>query len=134
MAGLLRRTLICLLCLSLLPTNVPARADTLQNDAHAIVFGIVAVSAAIVGVALYFALHHSASIKGSVASGPNGLEIRNEGDQLTYQLAGLTSAAKSGDVVRVKGKKKSAKGSAGPTFEIKTLARDYGACSAATKP
>ena len=129
-----RRALICLLCLSLLPANIPARADSLKSAAEEALIGIIAVGAAIVVVAVYFAKHRSASIQGCVAASPNGLEIKDEGDQRSYQLGGLTSDLKIGDNVRVKGKKESAKRSASPTFEINKLVKDYGACPANANP
>ncbi len=127
--AIFRKTLICLFCFSLLPVNVPAKADKLTTDVNLIVIGIVAVGAAI-GVGIFFAFHHASSIKGCAASGQNGLEITNNGDHLTYLLAGITDGVKPGDIVKVKGKKKSAKGSAAPTFVVHSFSKDYGACSA----
>ena len=131
--AIFRRTLICLLCLSLLPLNVPAKADKFTTDVNLAVVGIIAVGAAI-GVGVYFAFHHASSIRGCAATGPNGLEIANGGDHLTYLLAGITDGVKPGDVVKVKGKKKSAKGSASRTFVVHSFSRDYGPCSVDAKP
>src|SRR6266496_1527205 len=124
-----RRILVFLVCACLLPMNIRAKADSLQNAATAIIVGVAAVGAAI-GIGIYYALHHGNSIKGCVVSGPSGLELQNEGDQQTFQLSGITSDVKPGDRMRVSGKKvKRAKGSSGnPTFLVDKPGKDYGAC------
>lgn len=129
---LFRRALVCVLCLSLLPTNIPARASSsLQTDVNGIVGGAIAISAAIVVVAVVLVVHHKpATVKGCVASGRNGLELTDGSDKLTYELAGATSDLKPGEVVKVKGKKKHGKGGAPSTFTVKELSKDYGACPA----
>jgi hypothetical protein len=68
-----------------------------------------------------------------VVTGPNGLELQNEGDQRTFLLQGITADVKSGNRVSVKGKKaKNAKGGSGkPTFLVEKLAKDFGACRVA---
>jgi hypothetical protein len=127
---LLRCAVICAICFQLLTPDPPARADNLSTDAHEIIAGAVAIGIAL-GVGIFFAFHHGSSIKGCAAGGPGGLEIRNEGDQVDYLLSGDTSQVKAGDRVRVKGKKKSAKGSSAPaTFIVNSFAKDYGACPA----
>lgn len=125
---ILRRALVLVLCFFLLSTNTPARADSLQRAADALVIGVVAAAAAIVVVVVILVHHRSTSVKGCVASGSSGLELRNDGDQLTYQLVGLTADVKPGDVVKVKGKKKSGKGGAAPKFEVRQFGQDFGAC------
>jgi hypothetical protein len=126
-----RRVLVLLLCLLILP-NTPARAtDTLSHDVHGIEAGVIAISAAIVVVVVVLVVHYKpSSIKGCVASGPNGLELTNSSDKVVYQLGGATTDIKPGDLVKVKRKKKSAKGSTPPTFSVKELGKDYGACPA----
>lgn len=124
------RALALLLCFLLLSTTTPAHADTLQHDANLLIGGIIAVGAAIV-VAVILVVHYKpASVKGCVASGPNGLQLTNSGDKLVYELTGATSDIKSGDVVKVKGKKKLGKGTNPGTFTVKELSKDYGACPA----
>jgi hypothetical protein len=133
---LLRRVLVCVLCLSLLPTNIPARAsDSLQTTANEIAGGIIAVTAAIAVVAVVLVVHYKpATIKGCVASGPNGLELFDSSDKLTWELAGVTSDIKPGEVVKLKGKKKHGKGGAPSTFTVKESGKNYGACPATTNP
>ena len=106
----LRRSLILLMCASLLPTATPAKADSLKTDAELIIAG-VALAGAAIGVGIYYAFNHAHSIKGCAASGVNGLELKGEGDSQTFLLVGVTSEIKQGDRVRVKVKhKKLAKG------------------------
>jgi hypothetical protein len=103
----------------------------LSEDGEEIVAGIAAVGAAIVVVAIILVVHYKpATVKGCVASGPNGLELTNGSDKLTYELTGATSDIKPGEIVKVKGKKKAGKGSAPSTFTVKELSKDYGACPA----
>lgn len=127
-----RRALALLLCIILLATSRPAKADSLQKTANEIVAGIVGVSAAIVVVTVILVVHYKgASVKGCVASGPDGLQLTNSSDTLTYQLAGDTSNIKPGEMVKLKGKKKAAKSGAQAAFTVKQLSKDYGACPAA---
>lgn len=128
-----RPLVILLVCVCLLPVNTPAKADSLQTDANWIVVGIAATGA-VIGIGIFYAFHHSSSIRGCAVSGPNGLELQNEGDRQTFRLLGITADVKPGDRVRVNGKhKKLASGSSGnPTFLVDKLAKDYGACQAAS--
>lgn len=129
--SILRRTLALLLCILFLPTNTPAKADSLQKTGNEIVAGIAAVGAAIVVVAIVLVVHYKpATVKGCVAQGPTGLELTNSSDRATYDLAGVTSGIKPGEMVKVKGKKKAGKGGAPSTFTVKELSQDYGACPA----
>jgi hypothetical protein len=125
---------IFLLCLCLLPVQTPAQIGQIgpsNGQVGAIIGGIAGCGAAI-GVVVYFALTRPPSIKGCAVTGPNGLELKNEGDGQTFQLLGITSDVKPGDRVRVRGKKKAIgkSGSGNPTFLVEKLAKDYGACKA----
>lgn len=132
---ILRRALVVLLCLLLLPTNKAAEADSLQTTANQIEAGIIAVAVGIGVVVVILVVHYKpASAKGCVSSGPNGLELANLGNKLTYDLAGDTSSVKPGELVKVKGKKKHSKGSVKSTFTVSQLSKDFGPCPAAVKP
>ena len=116
-----------LVCVLLLFSSKPAKADTLQTDAVLIVVGIALIASAItVGVVL--AIKHKPTLHGCAASGPDGLELRNTGDSLTYQLIGDVAGLKAGDRVRVNGKKKKVDG--GAMQFIVEKSKDYGACQA----
>ena len=134
-----RWMLISVLCICLLPFHSNAQIGISKQQGDEIIGGIVAVAAVAGGVIVFVIYHNhqSQSIRGCAESGPNGLELQNEGDQKTFQLLGITAQVKPGDRVRVKGKrKKAAKGSSGnPAFLVDSLTKDYGACTApATKP
>jgi hypothetical protein len=123
--------LILALCICLLPLNIKANAQTLQAAADEVVIGIVATGAVlVVGAILVIHHYHSASIQGCAISGPNGIALRNENDQQLYELAGETAGVKSGDRVRVTGKKQKA-ASGDPVFLVQKLSKNYGACEVA---
>jgi len=134
--SIFHRVAAVVLCLVFLSPTTPASASTsLQTQGKEIVAAGVAVAAAVVVVVVVVALHYrSASVKGCVATGPNGLELKTEDSQLTYELTGATSDVKPGEIVKVKGKKKPAHAGTNPGFEVKQLNKDYGACLATAKP
>jgi hypothetical protein len=89
----------------------------------------IAAAGVVIGVGTYYLLRKS-SITGCAVANQNGLELRNESDQQTYMLIGDTADIKAGDRVRVKGKKKKKESSAGRTFLVAKLAKNYGPCRA----
>lgn len=128
MNSTLRRHLAMLLvCLTLLFSARPAKADSIQNDAIAAVVGIVVVTTAVVLTIVYFA-RKPPTIRGCASSGPGGLTLINEGDQQTYLLTGDVAGIKPGDRVKVSGKKAKSNPPANRTFIVEKQARDYGAC------
>jgi hypothetical protein len=74
--------------------------------------------------------HHR--LKGCVSAGPNGLELRDSGNQKVYSLTGITANVKVGDVIQVHGsKQKDQKHSSGAQdFKVEKMSRDYGPCQA----
>lgn len=75
--------------------------------------------------------HHT--IQGCVTAGPDGVQVENKKDRKLYDLTGLTTGLKVGDVVKVHGnKEKHSKDSAGgEEFLVQKISRDYGPCQAA---
>lgn len=129
------RALALFLCLLLLPTNQPARASNgLQNLGRDIALGVVGIAAGLVVTVVLVVHYMPKSAKGCVASGPNGLQLADNADKLTYELTGDTSNIKAGEVVKVKGKKKHGKHGASSTFTVTKLSKDYGACPANPSP
>ncbi|HWE87118.1 MAG TPA: hypothetical protein VG267_19385 [Terracidiphilus sp.] len=127
-----------LVCALLIPAPELAHASKVRPIANSdqivskgqiagVAIGIAAVGAAI-GVGVYFAIRHNASITGCAASGLNGLQLVNEGDSQTYSLMGIVASIKPGDRVRVSGKKKKVAGVAHP-FLVEKVKRDFGACA-----
>ena len=98
-----------------------------EVTAAAIGVGVVVV----VGTVVLIHVHHSHhTVKGCVFSGPNGLQVQDQGDMKTYALAGNTANITVGDLVRFYGTKvKQVKGSAGnQPFTVEKISRDYGPC------
>jgi hypothetical protein len=128
---LFRRALILAVCLGLAIQTPPSKAETLKTIGDQIVIGIVVASVAIV-VAVVLVVRHEASYKGCVSSSPDGLEFTSQDGQPTYRLSGDTTTLRPGELVRLKGKKKSAKSSGGnrPTLIVTRIGKDYGACPA----
>jgi hypothetical protein len=85
----------------------------------------------LIGVGVYFAVHHGHSLKGCASPGPGGMQLLNEGDQQTYALAGDVDGIKAGNRVRVSGNKKKATGNS-RQFVATKLSKDYGPCKIQT--
>jgi hypothetical protein len=115
--------LLCALCLA--PTRT-AKADRIGPGGAEVAGVIVAVSA-LIGVGVYYAVHHGHSLRGCASSRPDGIQLLNEGDQHAYLLGGDVDGVKPGDRVRVSGKKKN-KGGNNRQFFVKKLSKNYGRC------
>ncbi len=115
---------------SLFALPAPVKADKIVSNGE-ITGAVVGIAAAgvVIGVGTYYLLR-KASITGCAVSNQNGLELRNESDRQTYMLIGDTGDIKAGERIRVKGKKKRKDDSAGATFLVKELAKNYGPCKA----
>jgi hypothetical protein len=125
----LRHKLIALLlCASLLLLSKPAEASIPTGGQIVLIFvGVAAIGAAI-GVGVYFAVRKTPSITGCAVSTEADLSLQNEGDQQTYALLGDTAAIKSGDRIRVSGKKRKQYPSGNREFLVEKLAKVYGPC------
>jgi hypothetical protein len=67
------------------------------------------------------------TLNGCVSSAPTSIVLLNQGDRQTYDLIGDTAAIKSGERVKVSGKKK--KDTSGKRyFLVGKLSKSYGAC------
>jgi hypothetical protein len=91
-----------------------------------VIIALVGVGA-LIGVGVYFAVHHGHSLKGCASPGPGGMQLLNEGDQQTYALAGDVDGIKAGNRVRVSGNKKKVTGNS-RQFVATKLSKDYGPC------
>ena len=132
-----RRVLVCLFCVWVSFTAVPAHAlDSLKTTSHEIVGAMVGVGVAVgvgVGFGVYYATHPT--IKGCVSEGPGGLQLKNDKDQKIYSLTGATTDVKAGEVVSLRGKKKSAKGaSTADFFWVEKVGKSSGTCSSSPQP
>lgn len=101
-----------------------------QNSHLGLELGLVAVGVgAAVGFGIYYGTHANHKLTGCAATTPEGLTLTSDGGQQHWMLSGDVADIRSGDRVRVTGKKQ--KSSAEPRqFIVEKLARDYGACKA----
>ena len=132
---LLRTSATLVLCLLL---SLPTFAQTggfggfgniglSKGEVVAIIVG-VAVVITVGGFLIYYETHKHHSITGCVASGADGLTLKNEKDKKVYVLSGDSAALRAGERVTLKGKK--IKGSIEkPSFQVEKLTRDYGTCN-----
>lgn len=93
--------------------------------------GIVIVLVAVgvgAGIGISYAVRHGHSLNGCAASGSDGLQLENKGDGQMYVLTGEVAAIKSGDRVRVSGKKGKKNGAMPSDFLVKKLNKDFGPC------
>ena len=92
--------------------------------------GVVAIVA--VGTVVLVEVHNSHhTIKGCVTTGPAGLQVHDSDNTHTYNVTGVTTGVKVGDVVRLHGdKEKKQKGDPGQGFVIQKISKDYGPCTA----
>jgi len=117
---------ICAFCLTTTKSASAGIAGASNGKTAGVIIALVGVGA-LIGVGVYFAVHHGHSLKGCASSGPSGMQLLNESDQQTYALAGEVDEIKAGDRVRVSGNKKKPTGGS-RQFVATKLAKDYGPC------
>ena len=127
-----RTSLALALCLLLALPALPQSGGGTIGPSNGEIIGIIAGVAAglvVVGVLIYHGTHkHASSMTGCVASGADGLTLRNEKDKKVYALSGYSAALTAGERVTVQGEKvKGASGKA--SFQVAALAKDFGACT-----
>ena len=118
--------LLCVLCLATTRTASADIGNVGDAKATGVIFAIVGVGA-LIGVAIYYAVHHGHSLRGCASSRPDGIELLNDSDQKTYLLGGDVNGIKPGDRVRVSGDKQK-NGGSGRQFFVKKLSKTYGPC------
>ena len=112
------------------PAAAQFQGDSLgisKSDTVWIGVAVAAIGAGI-GIGIYYAVRHNHNLTGCAVSGANGLRLQNEGDQQSYALIGEVAGIKSGDRVRVSGKKGKNNAGAPRQFLVEKLGKDYGAC------
>ena len=122
-----RRILVLAICLGLAAPPPPAKAESFHAIGVEVVVGIVLISVAAGVTVVYFVTRHP-SIKGCIASTPDGLEIASQGDQPAYRLTGDVASLRPGDLIKIKGRKKTIQGQ--HTFVVSSFVKDYGPCPA----
>jgi hypothetical protein len=117
---------ICVFCFTTTKTASAGIAGASNGKTAGVIIALVGVGA-LIGVGVYFAVHHGHSLKGCASSAPGGIQLLNESDQQTYALAGDVDGIKAGSRVRVSGNKKKDAGG-GRQFVATKLSKDYGPC------
>jgi hypothetical protein len=121
------KAVVCALLLVAATRPATASIPT-RSDVAWIGVGIAAIGAGI-GIGIYYAVHHSHSLTGCAVSGASGLELQSPGDQQTYALVGEIAGIKSGERIRVSGKKEKKSAGGAQQFIVEKLNRDYGSCA-----
>ncbi len=121
-----------LLCTFLFTSTRTAKADIGPTQGQVVlIFVAVAAIGAAIGVGVYYAVRKAPSLTGCTSSTVTGVTLLNEDNQQVYMLMGDTALLKTGEHVRVKGKKK--KDSFGkPAFLVDKVAKDFGPCKVAS--
>ncbi|GAC1365315.1 MAG: hypothetical protein NVSMB3_13860 [Acidobacteriaceae bacterium] len=125
------RLLILLLCVVLLASSLPARAQTpISSGQAAGIFAVLIGLGVGAGVGVYYLVRTPPSLSGCLASSAAGLQLYSDGDHQAYALSGELSALQAGSRVRLKGKrsKDSAKNR---KFLVEKVSKDLGPCTAA---
>jgi hypothetical protein len=117
---------ICVFCFTTTKTASAGIVGASDGKTAGVIIAIVG-AVALIGVGVYFAVHHGHSMKGCASSGPGGIDLLNDRDQQTYALTGDVDGIKAGNRVRVSGNKKKAAGG-GRQFIATKVSKDYGPC------
>ena len=126
------RLAVCALLVSVsaLPPQARGQAAAPSAGQAAAIFGTIGAIGGAIGYGIYYTVHRSHMLTGCAVSGAHGLELRNQGDQQTYALAGNVADIKPGKRVRISGKKgKLPSGDAPRPYLVEKLQKDYGACT-----
>jgi hypothetical protein len=122
-----RHIALFLVGITLLFSARPAKADSIENSVISAAVGVIAGTVIVVVAVVYF-VRKTPSITGCASSTPDGLTLLNEGDRQTYVLTGDTSTIKSGDRIKVSGKKGKKNLPANRPFVVEKPAKDFGSC------
>jgi hypothetical protein len=133
------------LCALLAPTGGPLLAQKLGAQPPLFTGGIgpsngqivgvavgIAAAGAAIGVGVYFAVKHNRAMTGCARSGADGITLTSESDKQTYTLTGEVAAIKSGNRVRVSGKKRKEKSAGTQQLLVENVSRDLGPCELAS--
>jgi hypothetical protein len=127
--SLWRGVLIVVLCAAL---ATPARAQTGGKIvSNGTIAGVIVGVAAAMAVVIILTVHYSKkrAITGCVTSAGSGMTITDEKDRQIYSLSGDTQGIKSGDRMKLQGKKVKSKGDDKTlVWEAKAVSKDSGVC------
>jgi hypothetical protein len=105
-----------------------------SGNGKAIGIGVGAAAGAAVGIALLVHHHHAsqnaqASITGCTRSGLNGMSLKNETDNVMYDILSKDTPVQAGERVELKGVV-AKEDSDSQVLRVKSVVKDYGACGA----
>ena len=127
-----RLSIVALVCLLLVCSAPKAEAQIGPSPKQAA--GIFVVLAAIpigIGIGVYYLVRAPRNITGCVSDADGGLQLADEKHMASYLLEGDVAAIKPGERVHLSGKAgKDARKR--KKFFVNRVAKDYGACRAAT--
>jgi hypothetical protein len=109
------------------------------SSGKAIGIGVGAAAGAAVGIALLVRHHHHSAEKeqqtyvtGCTQSIEAGINLTDEKDNQTYSVVTNNKALKAGERITLKGVLVAADGPGNPTFQMRSVIKDYGACGTAS--
>ena len=100
---------------------------------------IGAAAGATVGIALLLRHHHHSAEKtqetyvtGCTQSMQDGMNLTDEKDNQTYSIMTNSKSLKAGERITLKGVLVTTDGPGNPTFQMRSVIKDYGTCGAAS--
>ena len=108
------------------------------GSGKAIGIGVGAAAGAAIGVALLVRHHHhnaektQSYVTGCTQSIPDGINLTDEKDNQTYSIVTNSKSLKAGERITLKGVLVATDGSGNPTFQMRSVIKDYGTCGTAS--
>ena len=128
--SLWRGVLIVVLCVAI-ATPAGAQYGGGKIVSNGTIVGVIAGVAAAVAVVIVVAIHYSKkrAITGCVNSAGSRMTVTDEKDKQIYALSGDTTNIKSGDRIRLQGKKAKSNGPDKTlVWEARKVTKDFGVC------
>jgi hypothetical protein len=100
--------------------------------------GVGAAAGAAVGIALLVRHHHHSAdktqtyITGCTQSVQDGIHLTDEKDNQIYSIVSNSKSLKAGERIALKGVLVATDGPGNPTFQMRSVIKDYGACGTAS--
>src|ERR1017187_5412268 len=113
------------------PAEAQSSSGTIGGVGTGTIVGVIVGVIAGVAVVAIVAIHYSKkrTITGCVNSGGSGMTVTDEKDKQIYALSGNTTGIKSGDRMRLQGKKVKSTGPHKPLeWEARKVVKDFGVC------
>lgn len=114
-----------------MPAEAQSSSGTIGGVGTGTIVGVIVGVIAGVAVVAIVAIHYSKkrTITGCVNSGGSGMTVTDEKDKQIYALSGNTTGIKSGDRMKLQGRKVKPKDSDKTlVWEAKKVTKDFGVC------